>query len=637
MSHEPSSQLSPVTHCPSCGRFVGAQENCPNCNAHVSKRLPLRVLRYGAVALAVFGLLALWFVARRVDIPAIRIRDALNTMNWAYVRLRGMVIRTPAYDDQSGYLSFWLDDGSGQMMVSAYRQESQALIAANGVPSTGDVVTVAGTLKVKKDLVSLVVGIPEHVSVERPAPVEMMIGDITAQDACRGMDCKKVVVEAQVRERRSPYDGLVVLVVRDRTGEIGVTYTADLIRLNGEPIRVVAGESVRVRGAVSLYGETPQIVLDRSDGLSRLSQSIEIAVRKAASELVSQDIDRMVQVAGAIVHVQQMSTGVKCMLDDGSGADVAVVLWPDVLDGITERADLRVGTWLDVRGIVTEYKGELELIPELPLDVVILPQHRSIGEEQLPTSIPTATPEPTTEPASTETPVPTTTPIPTLAMTPTPAAAPTATPVPPTLTMTPTPGVRMVSTGALNASQIGQQVTIEGRIVEATSLSAGVKFYLDDGSGRVALWVPQALYVQLVDMAQFVVGNTVRATGGVQDYEGELEVVPRATDDVVIIAIVAPEDTILTRIGDLAAVDVDRIVTIEGQVIEINPFSQGIKYLLDDGSGRVTLLLWQNIYDVVPQKERLAIGIMVRTTGKVTDYRGELQIIPGLGRDVAIK
>lgn len=648
MSREPLPQLSPVsTHCPSCGRFVGTQDFCPHCGARMTGRIPLRILRYSAIGLAVCGLFVLWFVSRRVGIPAICIGDArLNTMNWAYVQLRGTVIRPPTYDVQSGYLSFWLDDGSGQMMVSAYRQESQTLIEANSVPSMGDTVTVAGTLRIKEDFQFLAIGVPEHVSVERPAPVEMMIGDITSLDVCTGSSCKKVMVEGEVREVRSPYEGLTVVTIRDQTGEIDVTYEASVARLSGEPILVAAGDHVRVRGVVSLYGETPQITLDRADGLFQLPHAVEIAVRKTADQVVFQDIGRMVQVAGVVVRVQQMSAGLKSVLGDGNGGEIAVVLWHDVLNDVPDRADLGVGAWLEVRGIVSEYKGELELIPELPTDVVIRAQPGSSDDERLPTPVPTVTresvtiPTPAVTPAfvATSTPTLTALPTPVAVTTPTPTvtptATPTATPVAPTPTRTSTPATQMVSTGSLNVSYIGQEVTIEGRIAEATSFSSGVKFYVDDGSGRVALWVPQAVYVQLGDTARLASGSTVRATGQVQDYEGELEVVPQAGDEVVVMAAATPGEMLITRIGDLTAADVDKTVTVAGQIVEANAFSQGIKYVLDDGSGRVTLLLWQNIYDGVAQKERLLAGTVVWVTGKVTEYRGELQVIPGLGSDV---
>ena len=104
-----------------------------------------------------------------------------------------------------------------------------------------------------------------------------------------------------------------------------------------------------------------------------------------------------------------------------------------------------------------------------------------------------------------------------------------------------------------------------------------------------------------------------------------------------VVAAAAPGQVLFARMGELTAADADETVTVEGQIVEASVFSQGIRCVLDDGSGQVTLLLWQNIYDAVAQKERLLAGAIVRATGKVTEYRGELQVIPGLASDIVIK
>ena len=71
--------------------------------------------------------------------------------------------------------------------------------------------------------------------------------------------------------------------------------------------------------------------------------------------------------------------------------------------------------------------------------------------------------------------------------------------------------------------------------------------------------------------------------------------------------------------------------------MEVRPFSKGVKCILDDESGRVTLLLWQEVYDLVPDGELLAVGAMVRVTGAVGDFQGERQIVPDVGGDIRPK
>ena len=819
MKADRTSHTVPTTHCPSCGRFVGAQTTCPYCGAHVSKRLSLRLFRYGAIILAILGLIALWIAARSADIPAIQIQEIGSTMNWAYVKLEGIVVRPPAYDAQTEYLKFWLYDGTGEIMVAAYRNESRALLETGTVPAMGDRVTVEGTLKVKEDFESLTLNVPERLIIDRPQAVESEIGGIGLEQLYQ-----KVQISGEVREVKIPYEGLTILTVRDRTGEIDVTYTADLVRLSGAPIEVVPGDAVSVRGAVSLYGETPQIALDTADGLQRAQDGVDIALPKAIGEIGSDDIDRMVRVEGAITDEQWISAGLKFTLDDGTGS-IPLLLWQSVLDNMLDRVDLRPGTWLEVRALVSEYKGELELVPEMALDVritqarpevitplplaeiaadhegsivncegqivrvtpfssgtkftmqdgqatltmvfwenllaacpdkdrlvpgawvsvqgeiqqykeelEIIPGHADdvvwiemrelpaaeqrpigeIGEQDVahtyqiegqitavnafssgvrwtvqddtgsivvllwenvlaplsqsfevgtrvrvsgevaqykgtleiipavpgdivwlaagapPTSTPTPTSEPSPTAAPTATPTQQATPTPTVE--PTATAAPTAPPTP-----TPTPGVQTTSTGSVSADQIGQQLTVEGQIVEATLFASGAKLYVDDGTGKVVLWIPQELYAQLTNAAQLITGSTVRATGVVEEYNGEMEVVPQAAGDVIVVAAAPPPVVTVTRISELSAENVGQTVTVQGQIVEVTPFSKGTKYLLDDGSARITLLLWQNVLDTVPNKEGLVVGATVQATGKVDEFNGELEIAPGMGADVAIQ
>ncbi len=608
--------------CPSCGRFVGAQTVCPYCGAQVYKRLSLRVARYGAVALAVLGLIALWWAARHARVPAIQVQDVAHTMNWAYVRMSGTVIRYPSYDEQSGYLKFRLYDGTGEITVAAYRNESKALIAADKVPAVGDRVTVEGTLKVGQDWQSLIVNVPANMVVERPTPVPVEVKDLDT-----GWVYRKVEIRGQVRQVRVPYAGLTVLTVRDRTGTIDVVYTADLERLSGEPVAVSPGDSVLVRGAITLYGESLQMSLDGAAGLERLAEEVAISWPRRAAEISPSDVGKMVRVDGVVRSVRRMTTGYRLTLADDTG-EVGVVIWPTVLEGKPQDVELSKGMRLAVRGLVSEYRGQLEVVPELPEDVW-WPAAGAVAQHT-PTVVPS--------PAFTVVPSPT----PTAGATPTiPPASPT--PVPPTPTptveptQTPSPAVLQLSTGRVTKAHIGQMVMVEGEIVAARQYSEGRKCYLDDGSGRLAVWLPTGIYERLSNAAGWIVGSVARVSGVVQEYKGELEIVPRDVADARLVVVVTPTPITISRIGDITAADIGRKVTVEGQVVEMSEFSKGFKCLLDDGSGRIVLLLWRNVYDAIGDREKLVVGATVRVIGKVDEYKGTLEIVPARGEDVVVK
>ena len=118
-------------------------------------RLSLRVVKVLALLLATFGLGALWWTARHTDLPQLTVGEAQGLMNLAYVRMAGRVSRGVTYDPEGGYLSFWLDDGTGEAYVAAYRDVTAALLAEGKIPAVGDQVEVAGTLRLREDFVAL--------------------------------------------------------------------------------------------------------------------------------------------------------------------------------------------------------------------------------------------------------------------------------------------------------------------------------------------------------------------------------------------------------------------------------------------------------------------------------------------------
>jgi DNA/RNA endonuclease YhcR with UshA esterase domain len=197
-------------------------------------------------------------------------------------------------------------------------------------------------------------------------------------------------------------------------------------------------------------------------------------------------------------------------------------------------------------------------------------------------------------------------------------------------------GAPLVQTGQLAGPHLGRTVVVEGRIVRATLLSAGCKSVVDDGSGPAVIWMLNAVYGQLIDPAGWNVGGIVRVTGRVNEYKGELEVVPQDLDGIVIVeraALVAGPDI---EIGGLSIADQDRRVTVEGMIVAVEPFSAGVKCVLEEAGERVVLLLWQNVFEAIPEKGMLATGAWVRATGWVDEYRGELEIVPGLAYDVVV-
>jgi len=353
--------------CPSCGRFVGPYETCPYCGAQVGKRLSLRLIKGVAVLLATVGLIALWWAARNVQVPLLTAEQALGTMNMAYVRLQGDVVRGPTYDPEGEYLSFWLDDGTGEVMVSAYRDVTRVLVSEERVPTLGDEVEVAGTLRIREDFVSLTLNVSEHLTLERPAPVPVKAGALTSLD--EGL---RVVVSGEVRETFTPYDGLTLITVRDASGEVPVTVDETLTALTGPLPDIVEGQGIVVTGTVSLYRDEPQLAPASVTDIVLSEASIDASAElRTLVSLTEADEGAWVRAQGRVVALTGFQGGVKATLDDGTD-QCLLLLWSSVHDALPDPTAFDVGAEVEIEGKVQLYEGTLELVPERASDMRFL-------------------------------------------------------------------------------------------------------------------------------------------------------------------------------------------------------------------------------------------------------------------------
>lgn len=456
-----------MSHCPSCGRYVGpyGDSACPYCGAHATGRTSIRAVKIAAILLATVGLAALWFAATQAEVPLIQIGQAGATMNMAYVRLEGRCTRAPTYDPESDYLSFWIEDQTGEIRVSSYRAETRELIRQNRVPALGDRVEVAGTLRVREDFLTLTINVPEQLSVTRAEPVERAIGSLSPADLYQ-----RVRVQGEVRATYQPYDGLTIVTIRDETGSIPIAVTEDLVALSGSPLPLLPkGQSIEVVATVSLYGDTTQLVPSSVLDVVPLEQPVLVATEKLIGELSTADRGRQVLTRGTVTQVDHFSAGLKLTLDDGTG-EITLLLWQDVYDAIPDGRDLQVGAQVQARGELSEYRGELELIPEAPADVTVL-----------------ATARPS-----------------------------------------PTPQVEIQAIGDVTTADVGRTLRLGGTLGDPTTFSQGIKFPLSDESGTITLLLWENVYAAIPDADRLQSGARVEVVGRIDEYRGELEIVPQA-------------------------------------------------------------------------------------------------------------
>ncbi|HEY88262.1 MAG TPA: hypothetical protein G4N98_00825 [Thermoflexia bacterium] len=252
-----------------------------------------------------------------------------------------------------------------------------------------------------------------------------------------------------------------------------------------------------------------------------------------------------------------------------------------------------------------------------------------------PTGTATTRPSPTLAPTATSTLAPSATPIPSA----TPTTAVSATPteiITPTATATPVPTADdSVPIGGLDADS-GDGVTIKGQVIATASFSKGFKFTVDDGTGQLTLLLWHTTYDETPAAPRLNVGATVRVTGKIGAYEGELQITPYGGTDV----------TVLRGGYAAAACDASAIgehlgerVAITGQVSRVEAAgSNAVKVYITDESGEVLVFIWNSVLDRIPNANPAlgTLGTPVRVTGVVAEYKGTLELIPTLPYDVEV-
>ncbi len=185
---------------------------------------------------------------------------------------------------------------------------------------------------------------------------------------------------------------------------------------------------------------------------------------------------------------------------------------------------------------------------------------------------------------------------------------------------------------SLTFADVDRWVQVQGEVVESDPFSGGVNFTLDDGTGTITLLLWESLYRQVPYSRTLDVGARVQVQGSVAEYRGALEIIPEVPADLsILVAAPGPEEV---AVGELSPADAGRVVVLRGVLGPAEPFSKGVKYPLDDGTGTITLLLWDNVVQEAPSE--LGPGAEVRVAGQVQEYRGMLEVIPRRGSDLEV-
>ncbi|CAG0937437.1 hypothetical protein TFLX_06366 [Thermoflexales bacterium] len=612
-----------MSTCPSCGRDAGTNEICPHCGTDLKHRMRIRTFGFISIVVAVVvGVAVLLFFASRAPVPTVQISDIASTSNYAYVQINGVVARGPNYNPDAQSITFWVRDASGEIMVSAFRDQTQGLIAADRVPAPGDAIALQGTLWVREGSPALTIDSADSVQLTRAtaAAADRPIGSITPDDDLTG-----VRVVGVVRRINEPFTGLKLITLRDATGVIDVAIPTDFEAAFGATPSITINQSIHVIGTVTKFEDTPQITVRRGADITALKEAVALAQFTPLSQITEAQAGQWARTQGEIVKVTPGEKNTKLTVSDKDNR-LIVLIWPDTW-AVLPQADFQPGAQLAVQGEVSLFRSELEIVPELASDLEIM--LRAAPVEAL------------------------------------------AKPI-----------------GSITPDDVKSLIVTQGTIEKATSFSSGSRYELSDPSGTITLLVWNSDIDPQQQQEVLIVGTTLSVTGEIDEFNQQLEIVPRSLDDIVVIdtvpvialeptatashgvvvtptvvaevtatveAIKTPAATKSPVPGDtpkpteepvvsgnvvpisaLSKEMVGQTVTVRGKIVDTASFSAGFKFLLDDGTGRMQLTLFDGTYKFVPNRAGLNLGADVQVTAEVTEFQGVQELQPDSGRDVQI-
>lgn len=324
----------------------------------------MRLLKLLTVVLALSSTVAFVVASRATARPLTAISAVQPAMNYAYVRLEGRVPSFPTLAD--GSLSFTVQDGSGDMRVTAYRAVADAISTTARVPMPGDLVTVEGTLRIRDDAPSLVINAPEAISVQSTEATAIRLA---ALDTMQTGERAQII--GQVRRIRDVSDSFKIVTLRQGSATADMALPLNLPAFK-DVQKLAEGDWLRVTGGVGEFRGSKQLLPSSAQAIEKIQRPSDDAASRPITALDKSFIGQWVALRGIVDDLQPFKLGMRVVLRDSQGDQtITVVTFDRVWQSLPFSTTLAVGDMLNAQGELQDYRGALEIVPEITADVEI--------------------------------------------------------------------------------------------------------------------------------------------------------------------------------------------------------------------------------------------------------------------------
>lgn len=180
----------------------------------------------------------------------------------------------------------------------------------------------------------------------------------------------------------------------------------------------------------------------------------------------------------------------------------------------------------------------------------------------------------------------------------------------------------------------GKTLTVEGEIASSRAFKGGMRYTLKDDAGEITLVIFDRVLKQMPLRSELLDGAKVNATGKIDFYNEEAQIVPAGKGDVVMVTAAPQPETF--AIQDLGNAEIGKTVAVSGTVIEASNFSAGFKVKLADETGAISVVLFENVFDGLKTPASVNVGAVLSVTGKLNEYKDALEIAPASSANVLV-
>ena len=184
--------------------------------------------------------------------------------------------------------------------------------------------------------------------------------------------------------------------------------------------------------------------------------------------------------------------------------------------------------------------------------------------------------------------------------------------------------------------RIAGTVVGDTRVYRTGTAITGLRFHIDDGTGEIPVNAYKKQAIAMVEQDQLPrMGDHVDVAGSLSvSADDQIRLRMQAMDQLHIDSMAVPSVSLreLRRRSDPSPVSVEAVI----DKINVPPPGSGKpwKLRISDGTASMDVSFWDDVYQDIPNKEKLGPGMAIRARVQPDEYRGRTQLKLGTGRDL---